>query len=41
MTIKKIEQAKKTKPFLRWAGGKKWLLKELDKLGIKYKIVTE
>ncbi|MBP1631501.1 MAG: adenine methylase Dam [Bacteroidetes bacterium] len=31
MTIEKIGQAKKTKPFLRWAGGKKWLLKELDK----------
>ena len=31
MTIEKYDQAKKTKPFLRWAGGKKWLLKELDK----------
>lgn len=31
MIIEKIEQTKKTKPFLRWAGGKKWLLKELDK----------
>lgn len=31
MTVEKKEKTKITKPFLRWAGGKKWLLKELDK----------